>query len=1123
MAVSFLRSAGMGGDRVGNSQKRAKTIKLTKGSGHFSDRIGGKDTNDYFKFSVSDRSRASVSAKGSKGAVNLQIFDGQGKVTSTPIRRSLKTKSIDAMVLNSGTYYIRIFSTGKGSIDTKYKLQVSVQLDRPIDPTTGTEYKPDQLLVKFKASLTQAERLKLAQDFGADLENLTTSGQSADALAQWNLLKFKSGTDLKKVQAKLAQTPGMESNQLDYLLNTNATPSDAQFGSLWGLNNTGQFAGGVADGDIDALEAWDLQKGSEAVTVAVLDTGVDYTHPDLARNMWKNSGEVPGNRIDDDGNGYIDDVNGYDFVDQDSDPMDRIDIQSGHGTHVAGTIGAVGDNSIGIVGVSPKVRLMPLRFIGAKGGTISDEVKAIDYAIRMGAKVINASYGNYGFTQIQQDAIERANRANVLFVAAAGNDRTNTDIQAHFPSNIDLPNLISVAATTLTEQLASFSNYGVQTVDLGAPGDGILSTLPGNQYGYKGGTSMAAPHVSGAAALLLAQNSSLTPAQLKNILMSTGDAIPALQGKTVSGKRLNIYNAIRSAIPNTAPVIPVNNGILVRRGELKTINGLQLRTSDAQQNAGQLTYTVTNLPQDGKLFLNGVAIGNGSAFTQADVDGDRLSYKNSDDLITLFDATQEGYPYSSQMMNQLSASGADIVFSVGNQDTQKYDLWHHNVKTGINTKLASNAGDYDDNGFGYPENASRLMAKGNGIIAWDKKVFLVADTVKTLTSNATQIYTNSGNPSLDRATGKVYVVGNNVTWSEGSGSAEEVFFYNRSTDTTTQLTGNSSTDSLAGVMGDRIIWTSTGGSDGGSDTEVFSYNTVTGVKTQLTQDSVSPQNLKLSEAYLFWTNPGTSGIYRSDGISTQLLNNTTNINNKLIQAASGGNVVWTENVGTSSTVYFYNGITGAKQVVTTDSSALQVKLVGSNVLFGRLLNGASSETDLSVFEGTTGTITPIAGLSSALINKVGGFDGESIVWESQRPWNGNLEDSLGQIFRYDVATRSTTQLSSGSPTGNNFIASTNEIYGGTLVEKTSNGFSGNSVLWINEGVYKWQFLDEKVGRVITLDTAVINDGFLFDSNVALMSKAQVWYYRSDLSDRFSFTVSDGEGGVSQGTFNISLN
>jgi Ca2+-binding RTX toxin-like protein len=371
-----------------------------------------------------------------------------------------------------------------------------------------------------------------------------------------------SNADLLATQTSLAQDPRVETVELNYWLSINSVPNDPRFNELWGLNNTGQ-TGGTPDADIDVPEAWDIQTGSKNVVLAVIDTGVDYNHQDLAANMWTNSGEIAGNGIDDDRNGYIDDDRGYDFINRDNDPMD----DKGHGSHVAGTIGAAGNNNIGVVGVSPNVSIMPLKFLGLNGGSISDAVRAINYAKNNGAKVINASFGGGGFSQAMFNAIGDANNNGVLFIAAAGNESSNNDSTPSYPANYDLPNVISVAATNYVDQLSRFSNYGNNKVDLGAPGGtaavfpydqrDILSTFPNNQYGWLPGTSMAAPHVAGAAALLLAQNPSLTVTQLKDILMKTTDPLTSLNGKTVSGGRLNVWKALEAiaSYDNRPPVI----------------------------------------------------------------------------------------------------------------------------------------------------------------------------------------------------------------------------------------------------------------------------------------------------------------------------------------------------------------------------------------------------------------------------------------------------------------------------------------------------------------------------------------------------------------------------------------
>ena len=254
-------------------------------------------------------------------------------------------------------------------------------------------------------------------------------------------------------------------------------PNDPLFPQLWGMNNTGQ-TGGREDADIDAPEAWDIATGvpeASDVIVGVIDSGVDYLHPDLINNMWVNPGEIPGNGIDDDGNGYIDDIYGYDFYQNDGDPSDA----AGHGTHVSGTIAGIGDNGLGVAGVNWRCKLMALRFIDARGfGNTSGAIEAINYAVANGAKILNNSWGGGGYSESLETAITEARDNGVLFVAAAGNSGVDTDSQPHYPSSYEVSNVISVAATDDEDSLASFSNYGAESVDLGAPGVSILSTIP---------------------------------------------------------------------------------------------------------------------------------------------------------------------------------------------------------------------------------------------------------------------------------------------------------------------------------------------------------------------------------------------------------------------------------------------------------------------------------------------------------------------------------------------------------------------------------------------------------------------------------------------------------------------
>jgi subtilisin family serine protease len=316
--------------------------------------------------------------------------------------------------------------------------------------------------------------------------------------------------------------------QPNFVYTASVIPNDTNYSSLYGM------------GKIAAPEAWEINTGSTDIIVAVIDTGIDYTHPDLAANMWINSGEKPGNGIDDDGNGYTDDVYGYDFYNNDPDPYD----DNEHGTHCAGTIGAVGNNSQGVVGVSWNVSLMGLKFLGASGsGNTFDAIRAIDYAIDNGARVINASFGGAGYDPALEDAVQRAADEEVLFVAAAGNEGTNNDTSPSYPASFPVNYLLSVAATDGTDSLTWFSNYGSTSVDVAAPGSAIRSTVPGGGYQSFSGTSMATPHVAGLAALLLAENPSLPLSELWDVIFSTVDTISD-SAFLASGGRINAATAI---------------------------------------------------------------------------------------------------------------------------------------------------------------------------------------------------------------------------------------------------------------------------------------------------------------------------------------------------------------------------------------------------------------------------------------------------------------------------------------------------------------------------------------------------------------------------------------------------
>lgn len=349
-------------------------------------------------------------------------------------------------------------------------------------------------------------------------------------------------------------TPNYELKASDVSVN------DPYSGNLWGINN---------DTGISARRAWDVTTGSSDVVVAIIDTGIDYNHPDLAANVWVNPGETAGNGIDDDDNGFIDDVHGVNTVlgvANRGDPMD----DNEHGTHVAGTIGAVGNNGEGVTGVNHRVKLMGLKFMDAGGGgRLSDAIAAIDYMVSMkvnhgvNIRVSNNSWGGGGFSPALHAAIDRARAAGIAFMAAAGNSRQDTDLFPSYPSSYEVANVVSVAAIDTNQSLASFSNFGAESVDIAAPGVGIFSTLPNGRYGYLSGTSMATPHVAGALALLFAAEPSTSLEQAIERLYETGRHTASLvsaNGEVLVRTR-RVVDAGRLLLNQREPLPPTDDGV----------------------------------------------------------------------------------------------------------------------------------------------------------------------------------------------------------------------------------------------------------------------------------------------------------------------------------------------------------------------------------------------------------------------------------------------------------------------------------------------------------------------------------------------------------------------------------
>jgi hypothetical protein len=408
------------------------------------------------------------------------------------------------------------------------------------------EYVKDELLVRFAPNIPKATIDQINATIGAQVL------QSFQIVSNLHLVKIPAHLSVPEAIARYKGYANVLYAEPNFIVrkaqHVQLTPNDPNFTQLWGLHNTGQ-TGGTPDADIDAPEAWDITTGSPSVVVFVIDTGVDYNHPDLNANLWRNPGEIPSNGIDDDGNGYVDDVYGIDTYYNDTDPFDG----DGHGTHVSGTIGAIGNNNVGVVGVNWSVKIGHCKFLSDFGsGTTAGAISCLQYILNLKQTgnpandiiATNNSWGGGGFSQALHDAIKAHMNAGILFIAAAGNAGANNDTALFLPASYYLPNVISVAATTHTDAKAGFSNYGRRTVHVGAPGQGILSTTPGNTYSTFSGTSMATPHVTGLAALIKAQFPSFTWYQIRNRILATGDVTTGMQNVTISDRRINAYGAL---------------------------------------------------------------------------------------------------------------------------------------------------------------------------------------------------------------------------------------------------------------------------------------------------------------------------------------------------------------------------------------------------------------------------------------------------------------------------------------------------------------------------------------------------------------------------------------------------
>ncbi len=436
---------------------------------------------------------------------------------------------------------VAIAATGAGTV-------ASALQSNPAPVAPPTAYAPNHVIVAFDAGVSATARARVRAQVG------TRSHKALSSRATDTEVLTIGATDVPTAVAALEKNPNVRFAEPDWIVTASASAeSNDRYvtgGSTWGLYGLNTFP--ANEFGSAAMRSWSFERvGSDDIAVGIIDTGIDILHEDLIDNIWTNPGEIAGDGIDNDGNGKIDDVNGWDFYNNNNTVYDTRDGDK-HGTHVAGTIGALGGNSIGVAGVNWDVTMIPAKFLGPKGGKISNAIRALDYLTDLKGRhslnlvATNNSWGGGGFSQAMLDAINRGGNAGILFVAAAGNggsdgvgDNNNTTV--NYPSNYVCTTasrgwdcVVAVAAIRSDGELATFSNYGADTVDLGAPGQAIYSTLPGNSYGSYSGTSMATPHVTGSIALCRASSPDMAPDVTRSKLLASRTVTDSLIGKTVT-------------------------------------------------------------------------------------------------------------------------------------------------------------------------------------------------------------------------------------------------------------------------------------------------------------------------------------------------------------------------------------------------------------------------------------------------------------------------------------------------------------------------------------------------------------------------------------------------------------
>ena len=475
----------------------------------------------------------------------------------------------------------------------------------------------NELLVQFAPAATAAQKAAVRSAVGGRaIEAIQTAAMRSQGIGALERVSLGRGVTVDRAIAAVAKRPGVIFAEPNWKLSTSSVSNDPYYTTssrLWGMYGDDQPAAAGPSGTTNqfgsqAEKAWAAGlTGSRNVYVGIVDEGVDFNHPDLAANMWVNPFDVPGDGIDNDGNGFADDIRGWDFYSNDASVYDG--TGDDHGTHVAGTVGGVGGNGTGVAGVSWNVTMIPVKFLGTDGGTTTAAIKALDYLtdlkVRHGLNIVasNNSWGGGGYSSALHSAIIRGANAGILFVAAAGNSAVDTDVTANYPSNYSTLQgtsttraaayeaVISVAALTSSGGLASFSNYGASTVDIAAPGASINSTLPGGGYGAYSGTSMASPHVAGTVALLAAAQPTMTAADIRTAILTTARPTSSLAGRTVTGGRLDV-----AAAANVAPPvdIAISGGSVVEGNSGVTQLAFTATLSAAATSTVSVNYATAN-------------------------------------------------------------------------------------------------------------------------------------------------------------------------------------------------------------------------------------------------------------------------------------------------------------------------------------------------------------------------------------------------------------------------------------------------------------------------------------------------------------------------------------------------